>query len=365
MGAQRKALNNIGARYSVSGLAEWYVPAIVSYEAIHGDLKIDRRTSYSKMVNYLESLTLSMDSKSPVKKGYWKRVHLNKLRIYYSAVKKSNEAGNIFDVRTLHERGLKDIDMLTYSFPCQDLSQQGKQQGISKSKATRSGLLWEIERALDVSKKSHLPKILVMENVTALLNKNNIKEFNMWLRKLESLGYKNDYGILNAADFGSPQARRRAFMISSLGKEIKLPVGNKKPGKISNILDKDFDHSNELVALTKMDLTEFKLTKSNINKARLPIEYTTFNSEAYVYDPKYTGPTLTASGANSRIKIKYQNKIRKLSSKEAYKYMGFTSKDHSKVEKLNILNENKMIFTCGNSISVEVLMEIFKGALND
>jgi DNA (cytosine-5)-methyltransferase 1 len=104
---------------------------------------------------------------------------LDEIRIIYSAVKMSENEGNIFDVRNLYKRGLKNIDLLTYSFPCQDLSQQGNQNGMSKSSKTRSGLLWEIEKALDSTKKENLPRYLLMENVVALTHKTNKKELNM------------------------------------------------------------------------------------------------------------------------------------------------------------------------------------------
>jgi DNA (cytosine-5)-methyltransferase 1 len=181
---------------------------------------------------------------------------------------------------------------------------------------------------------------------------------------LKSLGYKNSIGILNAADFGSSQARRRVFMISSLKSQTKLPIGNKKPQPINKILNKQLDEKNLMPALDKYDLSDFKLTKSNIKKAQLK-DYSSFNSETYVYDEKYSGPTLTASGANSRIKIKNNGKIRKLNAEEAFAYMGFKKSDFRKVNSLNILNETKMIYTCGNSISIEVLQAIMKEIVNE
>lgn len=362
MGAQRKALENENINYKVVGLAEWFVPAIVSYQAIHNGLNentIDKKTSREEMEEYLSGLTLSIDSKVPANKGIWKKKHLDELRIIYTAVKSSQKEGNIFDVRTLYKRKLEDVDLLTYSFPCQDLSQQGIQKGMKKGSGTRSGLLWEIEKALDATPKNKLPKYLLMENVMALMSKPNENELNDWIRKLESLGYHNDIQILNSADFGSSQARRRAYMISSRINNIKLPKGDKKPQPLNKVLDKNPTKKDFMPALDKFDYDEFKLTKSNINKTKLK-KYSTFNSEAYVYDPNYTGPTLTASGANSRIKILYNNKIRKLNAREAYKYMGFDEQDYNNVNDLNFLKEEKMIYTCGNSISVEVLQKIFK-----
>ncbi|MCR8612948.1 MAG: DNA cytosine methyltransferase [Mycoplasma sp.] len=366
IGAQRKALENINANYKIVGLSEWYVPAIVSYHAIHDDFnnsKVDRKTNINEIAKYLESKTLSMDSKKPVSKNYWnKKVKKNEeeLRIIYSAIKLSEKEGNIFDIHNLVNVDLKNVDLLTYSFPCQDLSQQGIKKGMSKESGTRSGLLWQVEKALLNSKRKDLPKYLLMENVVPLMYKNNAIELKLWLDQLEKLGYKNDIGILNATDFGSSQARRRTFMISTLGKLIKLPIGNKKHKNIKSILNKKVDEKNLMTKLEKYKKTDFKITKSNIKKACL-IDYTTFNSENYIYDIYYCGPTLTASGANSRIKVIHDGKIRKLNALETYKYMGFNTSDYKKVDRLNYLNEQKMIYTCGNSISVEVLEEIMKG----
>lgn len=362
IGAQRKALENNNQQYEIAGMAEWFVPAIVSYQAIHNNFTldiIDHSIERKEMENYLSSKSLSMNSKESVKKEYWKKKHLDFLRIVYTAVKMSEKEGNIFDVRTLYKRTLKGIDLLTYSFPCQDLSQQGNQKGMARGSGTRSGLLWEIEKALDATPKKDLPKFLLMENVVALTHKTNKTELDEWMAKLESLGYKNSIDILNAGNFGASQARRRAFMISSLNKKIDLPIGKKEPKAIENILDEAALKKNYLPALDKYDLTNFNKTPSNINKAKL-INYSSFNSEAYVYDPKFTGPTLTASGANSRIKIREDNKIRKLSASESFKYMGFDKEDFIKIDNLNFLNDGQMIYTCGNSISVEVLMAIME-----
>jgi DNA (cytosine-5)-methyltransferase 1 len=153
-------------------------------------------------------------------------------------------------------------------------------------------------------------------------------------------------------------------MISSLNQEVKLPIGNKKPQSLNKILNKKIRSKDFLPALDKFDLTNFKLTNSNIKKAKLK-DYSSFNSETHVYDPKFSGPTLTASGANSRIKIKENGKIRKMNAEEAFKYMGFKKNDFNKINNFNYLNETKMIYICGNSISIEVLEKIMERFINE
>lgn len=105
--------------------------------------------------------------------------------------------------------------ILTYSFPCQDLSPAGKMKGMKKGSGTRSGLLWEVERLLDET--DQLPDILLMENVPQVIGKKNIDDFNAWRGYLSAKGYTNYTQILNARDYGIPQNRKRCFMVSLLG----------------------------------------------------------------------------------------------------------------------------------------------------
>ena len=109
--------------------------------------------------------------------------------------------------------------LLTYSFPCTDLSVAGKQKGMSKGSGTRSGLLWEVERILTEIRDSNgeLPQILFMENVPQVHSQDNMPDFRKWLDFLESLGYVNYWQDLNAKNYGVAQNRERCFMFSFLG----------------------------------------------------------------------------------------------------------------------------------------------------
>lgn len=111
--------------------------------------------------------------------------------------------------------GPNDQKLMTYSFPCQDLSVAGKQQGMSKGSGTRSGLLWEVERLLNETE--HLPQLLLMENVPQVHSKKNKGDFENWIRFLENKGYSNYWQDLNAKDYGVAQNRNRCFMVSILG----------------------------------------------------------------------------------------------------------------------------------------------------
>jgi DNA (cytosine-5)-methyltransferase 1 len=129
------------------------------------------------------------------------------------------------DVTQIHAKDLNITEtdkytyLLTYSFPCTDISIAGKQAGMEKGSNTRSSLLWEVERLLTEIKETNnnLPQVLLMENVTQVHSKVNMQGFSSWIKFLTSLGYSSYYQDLNAKDFGIPQNRDRCFMVSLLG----------------------------------------------------------------------------------------------------------------------------------------------------
>lgn len=135
------------------------------------------------------------------------------------------------DITEIHaeDLGIVDTDkyeyIMTYSFPCTDLSVAGKQAGMEKGSGTRSGLLWEVERLINECKE--LPQILLMENVSQIHGAKNLSHFQSWISFLESKGYSNYWADMNAKDYGIPQNRKRTFMVSLLGEysyEFPEPV---------------------------------------------------------------------------------------------------------------------------------------------
>lgn len=136
----------------------------------------------------------------------------------YNAIHGTNfEPSDITQI-TGADLGITDTDkycyIMTYSFPCQDLSVAGSMKGMDKGSGTRSGLLWEVERLLD--EVEHLPDVLLMENVPQVHGKRNMDNFQQWINSLEWKGYKNYWQDLNAKDYGIPQNRNRCFMVSIL-----------------------------------------------------------------------------------------------------------------------------------------------------
>jgi len=129
--------------------------------------------------------------------------------------------------------------VLTYSFPCTDVSLAGKRLGMAKDSGTRSALLWEVERIMkELKELNQLPQILLMENVPQVIN----NDFNKWQSFLESIGYSNYTEILNAKDYGIPQNRNRCFMVSILGDYNYLfPPKQKLELRLKDLLEDEVD----------------------------------------------------------------------------------------------------------------------------
>lgn len=152
-------------------------------------------------------------------------------------------ATDIRDVRGA-DLGICNTDrfcyIVTYSFPCQDLSVAGKQKGMTKGSGTRSGLLWEVERLL--TECTELPQVLLMENVPQVHSKANMPDFQKWIDFLENKGYSNYWQDLNAKDYGVAQNRDRCFMVSLLGEwNYKFPQPVPLERKLKDCLEDEVD----------------------------------------------------------------------------------------------------------------------------
>lgn len=122
---------------------------------------------------------------------------------------------NLGDITSVNYDEIPDCDVVTWSFPCTDISTAGRQVGLEQGSGTRSSLGWN---AIDIFRHKR-PKYLVMENVKALVSDKFIDSFNKMIRELERIGYSNYFKVLNAKDYGIPQNRERVFMVSILNEE--------------------------------------------------------------------------------------------------------------------------------------------------
>ena len=203
----------------------------------------------------------------------------------YNAVHGTDFATSDITKITAEDLGIVDTDdycyIVTYSFPCQDLSLAGKGKGMAKGDGTRSGLLWEVERLLNEC--TELPQILLMENVTQVHGTKNKEHFEEWIAFLESKGYSNFWQDLNSKDYGIPQSRNRCYMVSILGNytySFPAPIPLEKT--LGDILDEKVDD--------RYFLTEEKCHKiARWNAQQNPFEK--------VNGMESISPTLTARGA--------------------------------------------------------------------
>ena len=249
--SQALALKYLGLNYEHYKTCEWAVKSIQALKDLHFD---EDNTDYSKpyskdvLIDILTKLGISANYNEPMTQEQIKRVPEEKLRQIYNNIQATH---NLVNIQQAHGEDFEIVDtdqytyVMTYSFPCQDLSSAGLGKGMEKGSGTRSGMLWEVERILDELNRGgqkHLPQVLLMENVPEVIGTNNIKHFAKWLDKLESLGYKCYWQVLNGKDYGVPQNRERCFMVSLLGDYYyNFPSAQKLTIKLKDILEEKVD----------------------------------------------------------------------------------------------------------------------------
>ena len=161
----------------------------------------------------------------------------------FSAIHNVSEDLNLWDVTKINADTISErIDLITYGFPCQDISVAGKQRGFTDEEGnrTRSGLFFEALRII----QDYQPKFAIAENVKALTSKKFEKEFNTVLTSLEEAGYNNYWKVLNAKDYGIPQNRERVFIVSirkDIDKGFDFPEPIELKLRLKDMLDKDVD----------------------------------------------------------------------------------------------------------------------------
>lgn len=157
----------------------------------------------------------------------------------YSAIHHVSEELNLKDVAKVNKCDIDSrIDLITYGFPCQDISVAGKQKGFTDldGQRTRSGLFFEALRIIENFK----PKFAIAENVKALTSKKFKAEFETVMSSLEKVGYSNYWKILNAKDYGIPQNRERIFIVSirkDIDKGFDFPIPFHLRLRLKDLLD--------------------------------------------------------------------------------------------------------------------------------
>ena len=278
-GSQLLALKYIGANVEQWKLCEWAIKSIQAYKDLHCE---DDNTNYSKdltteeIKEYLYKKGISSNYNDPMTKEQIKRLGEKQVRTIYNNIQATH---NLVNIQQVKGKDLEIVDsdkftyLLTYSFPCQDLSLAGKRQLMSDT-STRSGLLWEVERILTECKElNQLPDVLLMENVIQVHGEGAKEDFNKWQLRLEELGYKNYWQDLIATDYGIPQTRNRTFMVSILGDynytfPKPIPLKLKLKDLLEDNVDEKYYLSDSMKQYIFSENDKYKVNKNSLKLNR-------------------------------------------------------------------------------------------------
>lgn len=238
--------------------------------------------------------------------------------------------------------------ILIHGSPCQDFSIAGQQKGAEEGSETQSSLMWE---TINIIKQmgEWRPQYVLWENVTNVRSKHMVANHDRYLNEMEKLGYMNSYAVLDAREFGLPQARRRVITISSLD------------GKLF-----DFD---DLVRTPMKPLDDFL-------EANVPEYYTVtqpsvlncIGSKGIKRTTVITDFAMTITCRQDRTPAQVidlgNGKYRYLTERECWRLQGFTDADFEAALKANPSVDGKMNRTlykqAGNGMPVPMLESIFR-----
>ncbi len=397
IGAQAKALERRNIDHNIIATCDWDINAIIAYDIIHNGAQDNN--IYTDMTDFelnelLKPLNLSANGKNAMSTESKERLpRITKESLLY-AIYRTN---NLIDITNVTSEDLpNNIDLLTYSFPCQDLSLAGNwhnnRGGIDRNSGNRSSLLWEVERILFerrniniIQEDVNMPRFLLMENVTAILSKKHIANFNEWRNNLNALGYYNCVLTLDARNFGVPQMRNRTYMISTYindlddlhRDEIRQILTNLENN--NNLLYENYPRENFFIHDVIRDdynNPEYFREALESNPNRTPSRIQIGEKNIHINNQTEYVPTITTKQdrhPNSGL-IDFQSNnpkkmnFRYLTPRECFILMGFDETDFQMLCNNNFrTRRNSYFFTrdklnkmAGNSICVNVLESIFE-----
>jgi DNA (cytosine-5)-methyltransferase 1 len=251
------------------------------------------------------------------------------------------------DIRSLDVARIPDFEILCAGFPCQPFSIAGNREGFQDTQ--KGNLFYDILTIIDAKK----PPMCILENVKNLKTHDGGRTYRTIQTELERRGYNVTSRVINSAEYGSPQARQRIFIVASKS-EFVIPEPVKRTVSVSSILDPDntdvWDSSKyTLVAKTgavrpgKPHILFDVMTKKSLKGGR---------QGERVYDVNSVGVTVCASSGGPGAKTglyKVGDVIRRLSVKETLGMFGFPN-DY----RFPGISSEDSLFYLGNSIVVNV-----------
>lgn len=394
IGSQTQALKNIGLDHKVVAISEWDVNAMYAYDILHNgkqDLSAFRHYTKQDLIDELKEYTLSMDGKNPMSERAISSLSILHLKAILCSIRNNN---NLVDITKIHAQDLPEADILTYSFPCQDLSISGywhnrDSGGIDRDANNKSTLLWQVERILKeyVACERDLPPFLLMENVSNILSPRHIDNFLEWQAFLSSLGYINQVYTLDARNFGVPQSRIRTYMISVLATDagkrreiedyfvvnslehIICPEAQRK--SLADYLK--VDYSNDVYRAEAIESTpeltpsREKIFAENLILAEGNQVFENLSART-VTTKQDRNPNSGVIAYGSAVLTEKNPKYRNLTPRECFLLMGFSEEQFDRLTQENItvgrdrtiLTVTKLVKMAGNSIVVQVLEAIFR-----
>lgn len=262
------------------------------------------------------------------------------------------------DITKIDEKSIPEHDILCAGFPCQAFSISGNQKGFNDNRGT---LFFDVARIA----KEKQPKVLLLENVKNLEVHDKGKTFEVIKNTLDDIGYDVYSKVLDAAEYGSPQSRKRIYIVcfrKDMGIDnFEFPLPTQQHKYVKDIVckentDKYIVNRNDIV-INKDDTTTEYATKP----LRIGIVNKGGQGER-IYSTKGKGITLSAYGGGAGAKTglyKIDGKIRKLSPRECARMQGFP--DEFKIAEKDTVAYKQF----GNSVVVDVLQQIILQITNN
>lgn len=252
-------------------------------------------------------------------------------------------------------------DILIHGSPCQDFSIAGHQgkataaggrinkgKGADKGSGTRSSLMWETIHIIN-QMGEWKPRIVIWENVKNVTSKHMKENFNKYLSEMERMGYTSNWETLDARDFGLPQARKRVFTISILGKE-KFCFDNLIRSPMRDIKEFLLPDAPEVYDVTQPSVYEAIGKTGTIRRATVIKEF------AYTITTRQDRTPAQVIDCGG-------GRYRYLTERECWRLMGYTDADFDAAAAVQHKNGRYIMALyqqAGNSICVPIFESIFR-----
>lgn len=255
------------------------------------------------------------------------------------------------DIRNLDITNIPDFEILCAGFPCQPFSIAGNGEGFKDK--VKGNLFYDILKIIDAKN----PKMCILENVKNLKTHDNGKTYKTIETELKNRNYIITSRVINSAEYGSPQARHRIFIVATKQKPFTIPQGTMCYKNVSSIIDSS-------IIENTINLNKYKLSKKETHKI-LPgkpcVEFDVISKATgrggrqgeRVYSIDSVGITVCASSGGPGAKTglyKVGETIRCLTVKETLGMFGFPS-----TYQFTNSSNQEALFYLGNSIVVNVL----------